>query len=115
MTGVQTCALPILSRADLSHWFSGDFDDEDAEMHEVDEEKGGKEKRDDDDDEEEEEEELITRAAEEADRLHRELLAGGSLGVGDSSSVRVMDEKSIQEDIEKASDTTNQVVSLCHR
>jgi protein AATF/BFR2 len=95
-----------VSRADLSRWFVGDDDDEDAQMPE-----GDDDEEEDSADEGEDKDELMTRAAEEADRLHRELMTQGrkekKAAEGDDA-VRVLDEKASEEDTVKAAHTVNQ-------
>lgn len=91
-----------VSRADLSRWFVGE--DEEMPEAEGEAEEGEVEEKDKD--------ELMTLAAEEADRLHRELLEQGTTGGGERESVKVIDERATQEDLEKAVHTTNQAVSL---
>lgn len=97
-----------VSREDLSRWFAGEDDDE---------EEGEEEEENDEDDfmnESDEEQsgdkdEMMTKAAAEAERLHKELLRGSGKGKSkEEAKFSIIDKKSIEMDFQKAKETKTQ-------
>lgn len=99
------------TRADLSRWFAGEDDDDDVanDVSGDDDVSENDEEEDDDVAESGDKDEMMTKAAAEAERMHRELLKGSGSKKGKKNDViSIIDKQSIETDFEKAKDTKTQ-------
>lgn len=97
-----------VSRKDLDSWFTGE-DDEEGGMEEDEEGEESEGLEDTNDDVSGNKDEMITKAAAEAERLHKELLKGSTSKKGKKEDkFSMIDKKSIEMDFEKAKETKTQ-------
>ena len=99
-----------VSRKDLDSWFTGEDDnDEEGGMDEDEEGEESEGLEDTNDGAAEKSDEMITKAAAEAERLHKELLRGSTSKKGKKDDkFSMIDKKAIEMDFEKAKETRTQ-------